>query len=65
MVVRVPVLARRLFPVADRVRKKGQSDRVDKLEELHRLFKETQALPQTKNIPDDMIAKEIEKIRNK
>jgi hypothetical protein len=35
------------------------------VEELQKLFKKTQALPQVQTISDEMIAEEIEKTRNK
>lgn len=40
-------------------------ERKKSVEELQRLFKKTQALPQVKAISDEMIAEEIEKTRNK
>lgn len=40
-------------------------ERKKSVEELQRIFKKTQDLPQVKIISDEMIAEEIEKTRNK
>ncbi len=50
--------------MAERELKTAKSDREEKVEELKKLFQETQALPQIKTISDGMIAAEIEKMRN-
>lgn len=46
--------------------KKSKSTKREKqADELRRLCRKTQALPQAQQITDEMIAEEIEKIRNK
>jgi hypothetical protein len=44
---------------------KSAAEQKKKVDELRKLFQETQALPQAKTISDDMIAEEIEKARSK